>query len=159
MWNMKYMIIPVIIGATGIVTKIGNTGSCTRKRFNRSTIKDSYTWNMIHNMERTAVWNLKPEWWGSSLVQGKYQEKKLCDVRQWWRRHSNSAPLLIFLTYLYLILTISSVITNLHTFLSVSTSFMLVVGWWLPYSCRCFLHLSESQNVCMHSQKCHIFMT
>jgi len=37
--------------------------------------------------------------------------------------------LLIFLTYLFLILTLGSVITNLQTFLSASTSCMLVVGW------------------------------
>jgi len=30
-------------------------GSCTRKTFNRFTIKDSYTWNITHNTESTAV--------------------------------------------------------------------------------------------------------
>jgi hypothetical protein len=29
--------------------------SCTRKTFDRFTIKDSYTWNITHNMESTVV--------------------------------------------------------------------------------------------------------
>jgi len=29
--------------------------SCTRKTFNRFTTKDSYTWNITHNTESTAV--------------------------------------------------------------------------------------------------------
>jgi len=54
MWNLKYMIIPVIIGATRIVTKVENIRSHTRKTFNTSTSKDSYTWNITHNTESTA---------------------------------------------------------------------------------------------------------
>jgi len=30
-------------------------GNCTRKTFDRFTTKDSYTWNITHNMESTAV--------------------------------------------------------------------------------------------------------
>jgi hypothetical protein len=30
-------------------------GSCTRKTFNRFTTKYSYTWNITHNTESTAV--------------------------------------------------------------------------------------------------------
>ena len=30
-------------------------GSCTRKTFDRVTTKDSYTWNITHNTESTAV--------------------------------------------------------------------------------------------------------
>jgi hypothetical protein len=30
-------------------------GSCTRKIFDRFTTKDSYTWNILHNTESTAV--------------------------------------------------------------------------------------------------------
>jgi hypothetical protein len=30
-------------------------GSCTRKTLDRFTTKDSYTWNITHNMESTAV--------------------------------------------------------------------------------------------------------
>ena len=32
-----------------------NSGSCTRKTLNRFTTKDSYTWNITHNTESTAV--------------------------------------------------------------------------------------------------------
>ena len=30
-------------------------GNCTRKKFDRFTTKDSYTWNITHNTESTAV--------------------------------------------------------------------------------------------------------
>ena len=30
-------------------------GSCTRKTFDRFTTRDSYTWNITHNTESTAV--------------------------------------------------------------------------------------------------------
>ena len=50
MCNLKYTIIPVMTGATGIVTR-----SCTRKTLDRFTAKDSYTWNITHNTESTAV--------------------------------------------------------------------------------------------------------
>ena len=30
-------------------------GSCTRKTFDRFITKDSYTWNITHNAESTAV--------------------------------------------------------------------------------------------------------
>ena len=33
---------------------------------------------MTYSMVSTAVWNLKPEWWGSPLVQEKCQEEKAC---------------------------------------------------------------------------------
>jgi hypothetical protein len=57
-------------------------GSHTRKTFNTFTTKDSCTWNMTLNMESTAVRNLKPERWGSPLMQEKYQGEKACDKRQ-----------------------------------------------------------------------------
>ena len=56
-------------------------GSCTGKTLDRFTTKYSYTWNITHNTESTAVWSLKPERWGSPLVQEKYQEEKACDKR------------------------------------------------------------------------------
>jgi hypothetical protein len=59
-----------------------NPGRYTRKTFDRFTTEYSYTWNITHNTESTAVWNLKPEWWGSLLVQEKYQEEKACDKIQ-----------------------------------------------------------------------------
>ena len=90
MWNLKCTIIPIIIGATGIVTRSfkEESGSCTRKTLDRFTTKDSYTRNITHNTESTAVWSLKPERLGSPLVQDKYQEEKACDKR--WRQHNNN---------------------------------------------------------------------
>jgi hypothetical protein len=44
-----------------------------------------------------------------------------------------------------------SIISNLHIFLSLSSSFLLVAGWWLSYSYRCFLPLCES-HMSTHSQ-------
>jgi hypothetical protein len=51
------MIIPVIIGATGIATKglRKKFKIHTRKTFDRFTKKDSCTWNITHNTESTAV--------------------------------------------------------------------------------------------------------
>ena len=49
-------------------------GSGTRKTFDRFTTKDNYTWNITHNTESTAVCSLKPERWGSLLVQENYRE-------------------------------------------------------------------------------------
>ena len=57
----------------------------TRKTFDRFTTKDSYTWNITHNTESTAVWSLKPERWGSPLGQEKCQEEKACDKRHPYR--------------------------------------------------------------------------
>ena len=57
MWNLKCTIIPVIIGATGIVTRSlrKNLEAVPGKTLNRFTTKDSYTWNITHNTESTAV--------------------------------------------------------------------------------------------------------
>jgi hypothetical protein len=33
----------------------GKFGICTRNTFDSFTTKDSYTWNITHNMERTAA--------------------------------------------------------------------------------------------------------
>ena len=57
MWNLKCTIVPVIIGATGIVTRSlrKKFGNCTRKTLDRFTTKDSYTWNITHNTESTAM--------------------------------------------------------------------------------------------------------
>ena len=60
-------------------------GSCTRKTFDSFTKKDSYTWNITHNTGSTAVRILKPERWGSPLVQETYQEEKACDKRHPYR--------------------------------------------------------------------------
>ena len=57
MWNLKCTIIPVIIGATGIVTRSfrKNLETVPGKTLNRFSTKDSYTWNITHNTESTAV--------------------------------------------------------------------------------------------------------
>jgi hypothetical protein len=52
-------------------------GNDTRKAFDRFTTENSCTWNITHNTESAAVWNLKRERWGSLLVQEKYQEESL----------------------------------------------------------------------------------
>jgi hypothetical protein len=79
MWNMKCFVISVIIGATGIVTKgLKNIGKEYRKAFNRFSTKNRCTRNITHYKESTTIRNLKPEWWGSPLVQEeKYQEKPM----------------------------------------------------------------------------------
>jgi hypothetical protein len=56
-------------------------GSCTRKTFDRLITADGYTWNSTHNTESTTVWSLKPERWGSLLVQQNNKEEKACDKR------------------------------------------------------------------------------
>jgi hypothetical protein len=77
MWNMKCFVVPVIIGASGIVNRgLKISGNNTRKAFNRLSTKDSCTRNIAHYKESATIINLKPEWWGSPLVQEeKYQEK------------------------------------------------------------------------------------
>ena len=74
---MKCTIIPVIIGGTGLVTRI------LRKNLEAVPGKHS-----IDSLQKTVILGtshiirkalqgeaLKPERWGSLLVQGKYQEK------------------------------------------------------------------------------------
>jgi len=57
LWNLKCTIRPVIIGATGTVTRSlkKNLEDNTKKAFDRFTKKDSCTWNITHNTESTAV--------------------------------------------------------------------------------------------------------
>jgi hypothetical protein len=46
------------------------------KAFNRFSTKNSCTRNITHYKESATIRNLKPEWWGSLLVQEeKYQDK------------------------------------------------------------------------------------
>ena len=71
------MIIPVIIGATGIVTGSlkKNLEAIPGKHSIDSLQKTaSCTGNITFNTECTAVRNLQPKWWGSPLVQEKCQE-------------------------------------------------------------------------------------
>ena len=65
-------------------------GSWTRKTSDRFTTKDSYTWNITHNTESTAVWNLTSERCGSPLVQEKYQAEKACDKRHPYNNNNNN---------------------------------------------------------------------
>jgi hypothetical protein len=48
--------------------------------------------------------------------------------------------------------------TDLHIFLSLSYSFLLLAGLWLSYSSRRFHSPWESHSVRTHCQKCRIFM-
>ena len=59
-----------------------NFGNHSSKIFSRFTTENNYTRNITRKTESTAVWNLKPERWGSALVQEKYQEEKICYKRQ-----------------------------------------------------------------------------
>jgi hypothetical protein len=56
-WNLKCTVIPVITGATGIVTRSlsKNLEAVLGKKLNRYITKDSYTWNITRNTESTAV--------------------------------------------------------------------------------------------------------
>ena len=55
-WNVNCMVIPVITGTTAMVTNgLKKIGNYTRKTFGRFTTKDSYTWNIAHNTDSTAV--------------------------------------------------------------------------------------------------------
>jgi hypothetical protein len=66
----KYFVIPVITGATAIVTRgLKKSGNNTRKAFNRFSTKKRYTRNITHYKESATIRILKPEWWGSPLVQ------------------------------------------------------------------------------------------
>ena len=57
MWNLKCTIIPVIIGATGILTKglRKNLEVIPGKHSVDSPQKKTYTWNITRNTESTAV--------------------------------------------------------------------------------------------------------
>jgi 3-deoxy-D-manno-octulosonic acid (KDO) 8-phosphate synthase len=57
MWNMKCFIIPVIIGATGIVNQRTKkkSGNNTRREFNRFSTNNSCTRNITHYKESATV--------------------------------------------------------------------------------------------------------
>ena len=79
MWNIKCMIILVIIGATGIVIKALEKHLEAIPGF---TTTDSCTRNITHSTESTAVWNLKRERWGSAWFKRSIRGEKACDRRQ-----------------------------------------------------------------------------
>ena len=64
-------------------------GNHARSRFNRFTSKDSHTGNITRNMVSTAVWNWRPERWGSPLVREKCQEEKTHDKRRRRQQHDD----------------------------------------------------------------------
>jgi len=85
MWNLKCTIVPVIIGATGIVTR------GLRKSLEVVAGKHS-----INSLQKTAILGTSHiirkvlqyegcERWGSPLVQGKYRGEKACDRRHTYR--------------------------------------------------------------------------
>jgi len=55
-----------------------------------------YNWNVTQNTGSTMVRNLKPERWGSLLVQEKYaeQKEKACDKRQ-NNNNNNNKPVFV----------------------------------------------------------------
>jgi hypothetical protein len=56
MWNLKCTIMPVIIVATGIVTKsLRKIWKLYQETLDRFSTADSYTWYSTHNTEDTAV--------------------------------------------------------------------------------------------------------
>jgi hypothetical protein len=76
---MKCFVIPVIIGATGILTKELKKYLETipgKHSIDSLQKKNSCTRNITHYKESAKIRNLKPEWWGSPFVQEeKYQVK------------------------------------------------------------------------------------
>jgi hypothetical protein len=77
MWNIKCLVIPVITGATGIVTERLKTYLETIPgKHSIDSTKNSCTRNITHYKGSATFRNLKPEWWGSTFVQEeKYREK------------------------------------------------------------------------------------
>jgi len=56
MWNLKCKIIPVIIGDTGIVTRsLKKNLETVPGKHSIDSLQKSYTWNITHNTESTAM--------------------------------------------------------------------------------------------------------
>jgi hypothetical protein len=76
MWNMKCFVIPVIIGATGIVTRGLKIYLDTTPGKHSIDSLQKYSCTRNITSSSATIRNLNPEWWGSPLVQEqKYQEK------------------------------------------------------------------------------------
>jgi len=73
MWSLKCKIIPVISGATGILTR--------SLRKNLEAVPGKHSIDSLHGTSHVIRKLLKPERWGSPLVQEKYQEENACDKR------------------------------------------------------------------------------
>jgi hypothetical protein len=62
MWNMKCFVIPVIIGATGIVTReLKKYLETIPGKHSIDLYKNSCTRNITHYKESATIRNLKPE--------------------------------------------------------------------------------------------------
>jgi hypothetical protein len=83
MWNLKCTIIPVIIGATGIVTKSlrKNLEAIPGKHLIDSLQKKTML-GTSHIIRKVLQCKTRSERWGSPLVQEQYQEEKASDKRQ-----------------------------------------------------------------------------
>jgi len=56
MWNLKCTIIPIITGATGILTRsLRKNLEAVPGKHSIVSLQDSYAWNITHNTESTAV--------------------------------------------------------------------------------------------------------
>jgi hypothetical protein len=77
MWNNEIFFIPVIIGATGTVTRgLKKVWKQYQESIQQILYKNSCTRNITHYKESATIRNVKPDCWGSPLVQEeKYQEK------------------------------------------------------------------------------------
>jgi hypothetical protein len=84
MLNMKCFVIPVITGATGIVTKgLKKSVNNSRKSINRLHARNRCTRDIVHNKESATVWNLRSEWCGvQHWLNGRsIRGKETCDKR------------------------------------------------------------------------------
>jgi hypothetical protein len=78
MWNMKCMIILVINGAIRMETKglIKRNMEAIPGKHSADSLQQTATLGTSHIMQKVLQSNLKPEWWGTMLVQEKYREEK-----------------------------------------------------------------------------------
>jgi hypothetical protein len=98
------------------------SGNNTRKAINRFSTKNSCT-RIITYKESTTIRNLKPEWWGSPLVQEeKYQEKPV-------KREEIIIIIIIILAYLNS--TNSTLLSNRKFFIAVCNNIFEICVWKL----------------------------
>jgi hypothetical protein len=77
MWNMKGFVVPVIIGATGIATRgLKKYLETIPGKHSIDSLQKTAVLGTSHIIRKVLLRNLKPEWWGSPLVQEeRYQGK------------------------------------------------------------------------------------
>jgi hypothetical protein len=75
---MKCFAIPVIIGATGIVSKGLKYLETTPEQHSEDSLQkiNHRTRNITHHKESATIRDLKPEWWGSPLAQEEKHQGK-----------------------------------------------------------------------------------